>query len=116
MYEKDGELIAEDEEGCFDEYKKKGLLAKSADHKCQSPFHNSLTPAVTLKAYNWTAFAYNGTWSYYDMIVIAKGTIVHILATRCDGTPECSNREDENNCGYGTLVTGAIGKSIKLKE
>ena len=42
LYEnEDGEMVAEDEVGCLEEYKKKGLVARSANFKCQSPIHNS---------------------------------------------------------------------------
>ena len=38
LYEnEDGEMVAEDEEGCLEEYKRKGLVAKSANFQCQSP-------------------------------------------------------------------------------
>ena len=40
IYEKDGVFMAEDEEECFDEYKRKLLAEKSANFICQSPFHN----------------------------------------------------------------------------
>ena len=39
------EMVAEDEEGCLDEYKRKGLVARSANFKCQSPDHNSMSLA-----------------------------------------------------------------------
>ena len=40
IYEKDGVFMAEDEEECFDGYKRKLLAEKSANFICQSPFHN----------------------------------------------------------------------------
>jgi hypothetical protein len=41
-----GQMVAEDEEGCFDEYKYKGLVPKSANFECQSAIHNSGTIAI----------------------------------------------------------------------
>ena len=46
IYEKDGVRIAEDEEGCFDEYKRKGLIEYSANLICQSRLHNKLSDPV----------------------------------------------------------------------
>ena len=46
IYEKDGVRVAEDEEGCFHEYKKKGLIQDSANFICQSRFHNKLSEPV----------------------------------------------------------------------
>ena len=41
-----GQLIAEDEENCIDEYISKGLVGRTANHKCQSATHNSKSPPV----------------------------------------------------------------------
>ena len=46
IYENEGQMVAEDEEGCFDEYKSKGLVPKSANLECQSPMHNSGSIAI----------------------------------------------------------------------
>ena len=46
IYEKYGVRVAEDEEGCFTEYKRKGLLQDSANFICQSPFHNKHSKPV----------------------------------------------------------------------
>ena len=41
-----GQLIAEDEENCIDEYISKGLVDKTANLGCQSAKHNSKSPPV----------------------------------------------------------------------
>ena len=46
IYEKDGVKVAEDEEGCFTEYKRKGLIQNSANFICQSRLHNKESKAV----------------------------------------------------------------------
>ena len=46
IYEKDGVRLAEDEEGCFDEYKRKGLIQESANFVCHSQFHNQQSQPV----------------------------------------------------------------------
>ena len=33
--------MAEDEENCEEEYKQKGIVAQSANFRCQSPNHNT---------------------------------------------------------------------------
>ena len=43
IYEKDGMRVAEDEEGCFEEYKRKGLIEDSANFICQSQLHNEIS-------------------------------------------------------------------------
>ena len=40
-----------------------------------------------------------------NVTIINKGTIVKILATRCDGIPECKDGIDEENCGFSTFET-----------
>ena len=46
IYEKDGILVAEDEEGCFHEYKRKNLISKKAANIiCYSPDHNTMSLA-----------------------------------------------------------------------
>ena len=46
IYEKDGMRVAEDEEGCLTEYKRKGLIQKSANFVCQSRIHNNQSKAI----------------------------------------------------------------------
>ena len=47
IYEnEDGQIVAEDEEGCFEKYKSKGLVPKSANLECQSAIHNSDSIAI----------------------------------------------------------------------
>ena len=46
IYEKNGVKVAEDEEGCFTEYKRKGLIQNSANFICQSKVHNKESEAV----------------------------------------------------------------------
>ena len=117
IYEKNGLMVAEDEEGCFDEYKRKGLIANSANFVCQSPFHNTQMPAILSKLGRWVLFYFNGHhhesghsghWGSrndFNATVIPKGTKVEIQATRCNGVPECWNNEDEKGCGIGLLET-----------
>ena len=102
IYEKNGVMVAEDEEGCFEEYKRKGLLAKSANLICQSLYHNVLTPAIS-----WINQTFTG--SLLNVTVIPSGTMVEIVATRCDGLYECSNNEDEYKCQQGEIETVSIG-------
>ena len=46
IYEKDGVRVAEDEEGCLTEYKRKGLIQESANFVCQSRVHNTQSEPV----------------------------------------------------------------------
>ena len=71
IYEKAGIRVAEDEEGCFDEYKRKGLVAKSAKMICSSPDHNNMSPIVTSNNFN-------GVQYYFNVTVIPSGTTVQI--------------------------------------
>ena len=103
IYEKNGIMVAEDEEECLDEYKRKGLLARSASLKCQSPYHNSLTPAIFSYVFD------SNSWNILNMTVIPSGTIVQIVSTRCDGYYECFNNEDEYKCGEGDIEITTIG-------
>ena len=98
IYEENGIIVAEDEDECLDEYKRKGLVARSANLKCQSPFHNRLTPAI-----------FSITNTLLNVTVIPSGTIVQIVSTRCDGFYECFNNEDEYKCGEGEIETTTIG-------
>ena len=94
IYEKNGIFVAEDEEECFDEYKRKGLIVNSANFVCQSPFHNTETPAVVSNVYYWDFYT-----TKFNVTVIPRGTKVEIQATRCNGIPECWINEDEEGCG-----------------
>ena len=113
IYEKNGMLVAEDEEGCFDEYKKKGLISNSAIFICQSPFDNTKTPAINSSVAKWTYHVQGGWWAYQEINVtlIPEGTIVEIPATRCNGVSECWNNEDEEGCGPGEWETTSIGNN-----
>ena len=92
LYEnEDGEMVAEDEEGCMEEYKRKGLVTRSANFKCQSPIHNCNSPAIS-------------------RIGLKYGIKIDILGTRCNGLDECWNSIDEDNCGFDTSITATIGK------
>ena len=52
IYEKDGILVSEDEEDCFEEYKLKGLIKESAAFQCTSPDHNKMSPAILSTVYH----------------------------------------------------------------
>ena len=45
----------------------------------------------------------------HNVPVIANGTIVHILATKCNGVKECWNGIDEVNCGFDTYISFLMG-------
>ena len=51
IYEKNGVLVSEDEEDCFDEYKLKGLIKESATFECPSPDHNKISKAILSTVY-----------------------------------------------------------------
>ena len=53
IYEKDGVRVAEDEEGCLTEYKRKGLIQESANFVCQSRAHNQQSEPVLSKVAVW---------------------------------------------------------------
>ena len=114
IYEnEDGQMVAEDEEGCLEEYKSKGLITKSGNFECQSAIHNSDSPAIKAtkvrKLTNCDTTRYCIT-TWRNVTVINKGTIVKIMATRCDGIPECFNAIDEENCGFSTFENIFTGK------
>ena len=105
--------MAEDEEDCFDDYKWKGLVAKSANLVCQSPNHNVMSPSIQSLAFNFTAWniaQYVTMSMYYNFTVLPTGIVVQILATHCNGIIECWNGEDEENCGSTYFKTVSIGK------
>ena len=41
-----GERVAEDEENCLSEYKRKGLVGRSASFKCTSPIHHKNSQTI----------------------------------------------------------------------
>merc|ERR1719507_1709808 len=64
--------IAQDEFGCFEKYKEKGLTSKDATHQCQSVHHNEESVKANLSL-----------------------GIVMIEAVPCDGIPTCWKRTDQ---------------------
>ena len=88
---KNGDMVAEDEEDCFEEYKKKNLVVKSAHFECQSAIHNSNAEEIL-------STVYNESGGYEEKTVIPQGILVQIQATQCDGITECWNDKDEKNC------------------
>ena len=110
IYEKDGVIMAEDEEECFDEYKRKGLVANTANVICSSgsPDHNILSPAVISLTYDWE------TNTGLTVTVIPRGTIVQIPGVKCDGISNCWDGIDEKLfCGFTSFQTVGIGKQFK---
>ena len=108
IYENDGVIVSEDEEDCIEEYKRKGLIKMSAAFECPSPDHNKMSLAIlsTIRFYNISL----GDYEYaYNVTVIPDGVIVMIRGTRCDGTIDCWNGEDEDICGFNTFVTFGAG-------
>ena len=99
-----GNMMSEDEEDCLEEYKLKGLIKQSADFECPSPEHNKMSLAILSTVYNWTIHE-----NEYNVTVIPAGVIVMIKGTRCDGTIDCWNGEDEDMCGFNTFVTFGTG-------
>ena len=95
--------MAEDEEGCFEEYKRKNLVDESANFICQSPDHNNMSKAI--------GYTDPRDGVYYT--VIPNGTKVRVLSTRCNGIPECWNNEDEDKCNPNSTETIFTGKSNK---
>ena len=103
IYEKDGDMVSEDEEDCFEEYKLKGLIKESANFDCPSPDHNKMSPAIQ-STVSHSIFDYE-----FNVTVIPYGVTVLIKGTRCDGIIDCWNGEDEDMCGFNTFVTFGAG-------
>ena len=99
------EGVAEDEEDCIDEYKRKNLIQRSANLKCTSAIHNSETPPIKAKVFNWTIDDFVD-----DVTILAAGITVQIMATICDGTRDCFKGVDELFCGFTKTKTILIGK------
>ena len=119
IYEKNGIQVAEDEEGCFDEYKRKGLIANSANFVCQSPVHNTKMPAILSNVFRWVIYFFHGGWDgslESNATVIPEGTKVEIKAVRCNGVAECWNNEDEYGCGKGLLVIVSTGNTHRREH
>ena len=110
IYEKDGIRVAEDEEGCFDEYRRKGLVAKTANKICSSPDHNIMSPALLSIVYDWD------NWYDHNVTVIPSGTTVEIQGIRCDGVSNYWDGCDELFCGFNAFHTAAIGKTFNLES
>ena len=100
-----GESVAEDEEGCLEEYKRKGLVAASATLECVSPLHNNDSSSVKANIWNETQYR-----DIPDETALGSGIMVRILSTRCNGVPECWGDVDELNCGFSTYITLVFGK------
>ena len=92
-------------ENCFEEYKKKGLVPKSANLICQSPSHNSMSLAILSTVFNFTTNEY-----MFNVSIIRQGTMVNTMGTRCDGKFDCWNNVDEYKCGFTTFEYFLIGK------
>ena len=105
LYEDDGVWVAEDEEDCIDEYKRKNLIQRTATLKCSSAIHNSETPPIKANVFNPTTEEI-----VEDATILAAGITVQIMATICDGTPECFNGVDELFCGFTKTQTILISK------
>ena len=90
--------IAQDEFGCFEKYKEKGLTSKDATHQCQSVHHNEASVAANLSL-----------------------GIVMIEAVPCDGNPTCwkpANQDlasDESFCDNDLLTKCVPGERYDLK-
>ena len=111
--------MAEDEEGCFDEYKQNNLVDESATFICQSLDHNIMSKGIgythSQKVDKPDSFDHEYYYDYEDIwiTVIPNGTKVEVLSNRCNGIPECWNNEDEDKCNPNSTETIFTGKSNK---
>ena len=113
-------MVSEDEEGCFEEYKKTHLVASSVNVICQSLNHNEMSPAAVSETVHVWKDRRHITGSYqgggmqgeleYNVTLIPAGTIVQTLATRCDNTIECWDAKDEKGCSQNAFDSFVIGK------
>ena len=111
-----GEMVAEDEEHCNEEYVNKGLVPRTVNMQCNSPIHNMDSPAMKNYKYNFTKLLmdYQPRNWLFQLQVIPKETIVHTLATKCDGHKECWKGLDEVYCDdLDPGVTVLIGTYFK---
>ena len=91
--------MAEDEENCNEEYITKGLVPRTVNMECISPIHNIDSPAIRnnlAEEENKSAWR-KSNWLLH-LQLIPKGTIIHTLATKCDGHKECWQGKDEVDC------------------
>ena len=86
-------LYGEDEEDCFQDYKRKGLVSQSAHFSCTSPIHNIDSPPILS-----TVFDYSIGKFKYDVTIISQGATVGIQAIKCDGILQCFKGIDEFGC------------------
>ena len=93
------ETVAEDEEYCNEEYVNKGLVPRTVNMQCISPIHNMDSPAMKNYQYGFTEFQKRASYNWLlQLQVIPNGTIIHTLATKCDGHKECWQGKDEVDC------------------
>ena len=111
-----GETKAEDEENCNEDYINKGLVPRTVNMECISPIHNIDSPAIRNYPYNLTENRNKRRWTsmkgsnwLLHLQVIPKGTIIHTLATKCDGREECWQGEDEDCDDLDPGTTVLIG-------
>ena len=107
-----GEMVAEDEENCSDIYKEKGLVSKSSNYECISPIFNNDSATTLFK--EWKDKGYSPEYYGLNLATFGKGTLVRILATKCDGHEECWNGTDEADCGLSAIKTIFIGKLLLI--
>ena len=110
------ETVAEDEENCNEEYINKGLVPRTVNMQCISPIHNINSSAISNYPYNlaeeknqrwWTELKKENWLLQFQLI--PKGTIIHTLATKCDGHKECWQGKDEDCDDLDPGTTVLIG-------
>jgi hypothetical protein len=72
------------------------------------------SPSIWSLVFNFTAWNISHVDENYNFTIIPSGIIVQILATYCDGLPECWNGEDEENCGSTMFKTVSLGKNSQF--